>query len=381
MFLFTGFYQTIAAQYLYYRGAASGTSLLTNTAQYIGTASVGLLLLPAWLAKRKRSNKAEFTMVNIGKIKATKTQKEYELLPSGDAEDTFENTLDSKFSNQKEVVNYYLIMAASLLDVMANFTLTIGFFYVGSGMFQVIYSSVVIWCAILSFFFLGRKLLFVQSLCIIGVFIGLALSALGISQDQDDQHTTPPPATATGPTILHSFNMSSTMFGMILTSFATFGYACVYVVSDQIFTVRSSNELPPSPEKACFLVGSCCSCLSMLYLVFYTIPNWNSLVTEEIAKKADHTSTFTIVTIYLMLIFASFIHNLAYYQLIKQIGNVSTGLLNSIRAIVVFGLSHVMFCEMDNGQCFNVWKGWSTLIVVGCVTIFSLSKLHEKEKR
>ncbi|CAG8504523.1 15995_t:CDS:2, partial [Dentiscutata heterogama] len=314
---------------------------------------------------------------------ANKTQKEYQLLPSGDAEDTFDDTgeyMDNKISNQNEVVNYYLIIAASLLDITANFALTIGFFYVGSGMFQVIYSSVVIWCAILSFIFLGRKLLFVQSLCIFGVFIGLALSALGIYQDQGDQHSTPPPATATGPTLLHSFNMSSTMFGMILTSFATFGYACVYVVSDQIFIVRASNELPPSPEKACFLVGSCCSCLSILYIIFYTIPNWNSLVTDEIAKKAEHTSTFTIVTIYLMLIFASFIHNLAYYQLIKQIGNVSTGLLNSIRAIVVFGLSHIMFCEIDNGQCFNVWKGWSTLIVVGCVTIFSLSKLHENKK-
>ncbi|CAG8708387.1 9973_t:CDS:2, partial [Racocetra fulgida] len=121
---------------------------------------------------------------------ATEAQKEYQLLPSGDSEDTLENTND-KFSNQKEVVNYYFIIAASF--------------------------------------------------------------ALGISQNQDDQHTIPPPTTATGPTILHSFNMSSTMFGMILTSFATFGYACVYVVSDQIFIVRVPNELPPSPEKACFL--------------------------------------------------------------------------------------------------------------------------------
>ncbi|CAG8635621.1 92_t:CDS:2, partial [Scutellospora calospora] len=361
MFLFTGFYQTISAQYLYYQGAASGTSLLTNTAQYIGTALVGLLLIPKWWANRKGSRNMEFTMVNIGQIKATEVQKEYQLLPSGDAEDTFEDTLentDSEFSNQKEVVNYNFIVAASLLDVTANFALTIGFFYVGSGMFQVIYSSVVIWCAILSFIFLGRKLLLVQSLCIIGVFIGLALSALGISQNEEDQHTTPPPATATGPTVLHSFNMSSTMFGMILTSFATFGYACVYVVSDQIFVVRVPNELPPSPERACFLVGSCCSCLSMLYVIFHTIPNWNSLVTEEIAKKAEHIDTFTIIIIYLVLIFASFIHNLAYYQLIKRIGNVSTGLLNSIRAIVVFGLSHTMFCEFDSGQCFNVWKGW-----------------------
>ncbi|CAG8778423.1 6830_t:CDS:2, partial [Racocetra persica] len=365
MFLFTGFYQTIAAQYLYYQGAASGIRYNILFYEDIENSKNFQLYNHIILHNVYLQSSHKYCTVHwkclgwaaANTYMATEAQKEYQLLPSGDSEDTLENTND-KFSNQKEVVNYNFIIAASLLDVTANFALTIGFFYVGSGMFQVIYSSVVIWCAILSLIFLGRKLSAVQSLCIIGVFVGLALSALGISQNQDDQHTIPPPTTATGPTILHSFNMSSTMFGMILTSFATFGYACVYVVSDQIFIVRVPNELPPPPEKACFLVGSCCSCLTMLYVIFYTIPNWNSLVTEEIAKKAGYADTFTIIIIYLILVFASFVHNLAYYQLIKRIGNVSTGLLNSIRAIVVFGLSHVMFCKMDDGQCFNVWKGW-----------------------
>ncbi|CAI2181189.1 16674_t:CDS:2, partial [Funneliformis geosporum] len=111
------------------------------------------------------------------------------------------------------------------------------------------------------------------------------------------------------------------MFGMILTSFSTFGYACVYVVSDRILSACTPDTRPPSPEK---------------------------------------------------VLFASFIHNLAYYWLMKELGNVSTGILNSLRAIVVFGLSHFMFCHIDEGQCFNIWKGWSAIIVVGFVTIFSI---------
>ncbi|CAG8755445.1 5929_t:CDS:2, partial [Acaulospora morrowiae] len=376
LFLFTGFYQSIAAQYLYYQGAATGTSLLTNTAQYVGMASVGFLLLPGWWAKRKRrrviiegSNELEFDLLDIDH-KKTRSQNDYQLISNVADEETLADDASmlgsTKLSELKEFINYKFIFAASLLDIIANFTLTIGFFYVGSGMFQVIYSSVVVWCAVLSFLFLGRKLSLLQSLSIIGVFFGLALSALGVSQDSD--HEAPPPATSTGPALLHSFNMSSTMFGMLLTSIATFGYACVYVVTDQLVSIRTPNTLPLNPEKACFLVGSGCTGLSLMYITLYTIPNWDKLVTQEMAKKVPHASDFIIVLTYLVLIVASFVHNFAYYWLMKRLGNVSTGLLNSIRAIVVFGLSHILFCGIDSGQCFNVWKGWSTIVVIGFVT-------------
>lgn len=244
-------------------------------------------------------------------------------------------------------------------------------------MFQVIYSSVVIWCAVISFFFLGRKLTLVQSLSIVGVFIGLALSALGISKGSD--HSTLPPTTPTGPALLHfNLHMTTTMFGMILTSLATFGYACVYVVSDLLVSRRTPDTIPPPPEKACFLVGSGCTVLSAMYIIMYTIPNWDKLVTQEMEKKVPHASTSLIIIIYVVLTIASFIHNFSYYSLMKRIGNVSTGLLNSIRAIVVFGLSHLFFCDIDKGQCFNNWKGFSAILVIGFVTLFSISKMREK---
>ncbi|CAG8444582.1 8271_t:CDS:2 [Diversispora eburnea] len=390
LFLLTGFYQTLAAQYLYYQGAATGTSLLTNTAQYVGMASVGLLLIPSWWANRKGrksiayeptgTTELDFDMEEIKSGK--KAQKDYQLLPNADEEILIEDSsmISDKSSKPKESISFRFIAATSCLDVVANFTLTIGFFYVGSGMFQVIYSSVVIWCAVLSFIFLGRKLSLLQSISIIGVCFGLALSALGISKGtESSDQTTPPPVTSTGPAILHSFNMTTTMYGMILTSLATFGYACVYVVNDLLVSNHKANTIPPTPEKACFLVGSGCTFLSLMYIIIYTIPHWNKLVIQEMEKekKVSDVSTFVIIIIYMVLTMASFIHNLSYYSLMKRIGNVSTGLLNSIRAIVVFGLSHILFCDIDNGQCFNPWKGFSAITVIGFVTIFSISKMRD----
>lgn len=53
-------------------------------------------------------------------------------------------------------------------------------------MYQVIYSSVVIWCAILSYFTMGRTLTTVQWIAIVGTSIGLAISAMGNTSPKGD---------------------------------------------------------------------------------------------------------------------------------------------------------------------------------------------------
>lgn len=57
-------------------------------------------------------------------------------------------------------------------------------------MYQVIYSSVVIWCAILTYIFMGRTLTRLQWIAIFGTSAGLALSSFGnfgINDKEDDE--------------------------------------------------------------------------------------------------------------------------------------------------------------------------------------------------
>ena len=56
-------------------------------------------------------------------------------------------------------------------------------------MYQVIYSSVVIWCAILTFIFMGRSLSKLQWIAIFGTSAGLAVSSLG-NFNSDESATT-----------------------------------------------------------------------------------------------------------------------------------------------------------------------------------------------
>jgi drug/metabolite transporter (DMT)-like permease len=53
-------------------------------------------------------------------------------------------------------------------------------------MYQVIYSSVVIWCAILSYLTMGRTLTPLQWMAIVGTSIGLAISAMGNTSPAGD---------------------------------------------------------------------------------------------------------------------------------------------------------------------------------------------------
>lgn len=75
-------------------------------------------------------------------------------------------------------VQHFAIIKLASLDIIASFALTIGFSIIGSGMYQVIYSSIVVWCAIFTWLFMGRALSWIQWIAIIGTSVGLGISSL-----------------------------------------------------------------------------------------------------------------------------------------------------------------------------------------------------------
>ena len=44
-------------------------------------------------------------------------------------------------------------------------------------------------------------------------------------------------------------------------------------------------------------------------------------------------------------------------------GAVATGVLQALRAVIVFFASHLLFCAGDSAQCFNATKALSALVV------------------
>ncbi|KAG0002240.1 hypothetical protein BGZ79_003365 [Entomortierella chlamydospora] len=249
---------------------------------------------------------------------------------------------------------HWPVFQVAVMDVIANALVTVGFFYVGSGMYQVIYSSIVIWCAILTRIFLGRKLNGIQWLAIFGVTLGLAISAVGTVQDESPD----------GP--VQSWLEKS--FGALVTLGATFLYACVYVLSDKVL---STFDPKPIPEKVCSMVGGYASLLTLVYLCIHTFPNWQTEVVDVV--EARHGSKIGIFMVYPLVTISSMLHSLNYYVLLSRINNIAVGIMQSLRAVLVFVMSHYLFCGISSTQCFNEWKFVSAIVVIGCVTLFSFN--------
>ncbi|KAF9570879.1 hypothetical protein EC968_001318 [Mortierella alpina] len=432
-FLATGIFSTIAVQWLYYEGAASGSSMLTVFFNYVGMICVGLVYaVQTWHTDRKQRRQATTTgagharveydvlMTEVNemteasthddepgvrdhielvshKMSISRKQMEAEA-DSGLRNHTLHHHLrDSEDSDadsdEDDLVVYdaaeeekqrlrmdhpkssfkdhstasadrsepqsswrlhWPVIQVAVMDVIANALVTVGFFYVGSGMYQVIYSSIVIWCAILTRIFLSRKLNNVQWVAIVGVTCGLAISAVGTVQE----------ASPDGP--VQTWLEKS--FGALVTLGATFLYACVYVLSDKVL---STFKPKPIPEKVCSMVGTYASLLTFIYLCVHTFPNWQTEVLDVVA--AHQGSWTTIIIVYPLLTISSLLHSLNYYVLLSRINNIAVGILQSLRAVLVFVMSHYLFCGVSATQCFNQWKFVSAIVVIGCVTLFSFN--------
>ncbi len=105
----------------------------------------------------------------------------------------------------------------------------------------------------------------------------------------------------------------------------------------------------------------------LCYVIFFTIPHWNTLVTQEIAKHRGKTGT--IVFLYFLFLLAEAAFNLLYFVIIERAGALLAGVLQGLRAVCVFAFSSVFFCHLQHSQCFDLFKALSTLIVVGGVMV------------
>ncbi|KAL1931949.1 hypothetical protein VTP01DRAFT_9005 [Rhizomucor pusillus] len=294
-FLLTGVGSTLGVQWLFYVGAASGTSFLVQLSLYIGMIMVGLLI--PWMLKSRQEAAAHLYQ---------DTEKLREVAVEGPI-------------RQKSVAKL------AVLDILANSTVTIGFSMIGSGMYQVIYSSVVVWCAILSYMFMGRLLAKMQWFAIFGTSMGLTLCAL----ENMNQ-----PA---------SSSSASLTLGTAMTLCGTFFYACAYVYADHLL---SQNQPAPLPARLCFYKGLYTTSLTLIWITFYTIPRIDKLIHID-----SHVSLQTVLTRYALITASNATHAWNYYELLDNTGNVATGILQALRAVLVYGLSHVWYCSTDSAQC------------------------------
>lgn len=128
----------------------------------------------------------------------------------------------------------------------------------------------------------------------------------------------------------------------------------------------------PSPRELCARIGQTCVGIIMVYMICYVMPNFDFFVTSQV--RAVSGSPGRIVTGLVLYTFSQLTHAVTYFIMLGHCGAVTTGVMQSIRAVSVFGLSSVIFCAHDQAQCYDTKKGIATFLVVIGVLYYSFAK-------
>eukprot|EP00163_Fabomonas_tropica_P032510 TRINITY_DN8200_c0_g1_i3.p1 TRINITY_DN8200_c0_g1~~TRINITY_DN8200_c0_g1_i3.p1 ORF type:complete len:402 (+),score=76.77 TRINITY_DN8200_c0_g1_i3:260-1465(+) len=314
LFVLSGIFYTIGVQVMSYNGISSPITLIGSLPGYLGMFLVKFY--GQWAEAQRRGGHAAAAAA-----------------PGDQAASPAPSAVPTK-----------ILVFLVVLDVLANALGVMGLMLCGSGIFQVVHSSVVVFAAIFGKIFLGRQVTGGQWAAIVTISLGLAMSA--------DLDGSGGDAVATG---------------LFLSVISTVCYGVVYTATDYALT-RLEN--PPSSEELAGAIGGGSSAVVLVYMAVITVPNWDGFVGT--AVRAQGGSYFISFLAFCLVVLASFGLSLAYFNVLQCYGAVQAGVLQGLRSVGVFFLSWAMFCRYQEAQCMTVMKFLATLVVVTGVVVFSI---------
>lgn len=240
-------------------------------------------------------------------------------------------------------------VALSIAFEISGFSVSMaGLRLAGSGIYQVVHASVVVFSALLSWLVRRKVLNRGQWGGILLVTVGLAVSALG-------EHT-------------HTSSAGEVVTGVLLTLFGSIIYAGNYTLLE----VCSHALESPSPRVLAPRIGTGAATALALYVCIFTLPSWDSVYAAPVAKAGGASSS--ILAGYVVITVSSLAHSVSYFGLLGRVGAVSVGVLQSLRAVAVFLLSAVLFCASQESQCLSLERSVACVTVAGGVILYAYSK-------
>ncbi|GLE03897.1 hypothetical protein PINS_up012808 [Pythium insidiosum] len=403
VFLFTGVFSTCAAQFVFYEGAGDQKAMLLPLCNYLGMMLVGLIPVSNSSATTAKTTSSASTLSTFSEgdsmtaSSSTSTSRprdgdgpddepertdmaedwerrhlvlhddaamELTRRPAvGDAESSYASSdeqesaaeataVQLKVSSSAVIFSASAVQLCIIVSVVLDFAGCIfsnmGLAMAGSGLFQVVYSSVICWSALLSRFVLKKNVSKEEWTGIALVTFGLAFSALGESGGGRNSYVV----------LMGCFN---TLVG------AAF-YGGNYVTGE--YTLKLPER--PQPKELCLKIGTACVGIIAIYQLFFVLPVWHELVTKPIEEA--HGSTSRILVALAGYTLSQLAHGLTYFMLLGSSGAVTTGIMQSLRAVCVFAISSVLYCSRQESQCFDTKRGVATLIVISGVMYYSWAK-------
>jgi drug/metabolite transporter (DMT)-like permease len=181
-------------------------------------------------------------------------------------------------------VSQWKFAGMASVDVFSAVLCILGLQVIGSGVYQVLYSSVVCFTAFFSTCFLRKSHSLLQWLGILAIAGGLALTSHDSVPDHPEHGTT-------------------FVAGILVTLVGCVGYACSYVLNEAMLG-RGGDIVP---QRQCVLVGAYGTLLHLVYFLVFIAPHWETKVVNKVlASGTSGTSSVTelcTVVLYAALIY------------------------------------------------------------------------------
>ncbi|KAK8833597.1 hypothetical protein WA577_001530, partial [Blastocystis sp. JDR] len=334
LFLLSGIFDTLCTQQLVYQGASNMRSMFSIFAYYFSQAIVGFSCIEFGDAGKKKPVLPDIEEAHslVKDEDSRRASEEYEL------------DIDKAMKRYEKKLRLLYVVSA-LLDIMGYVIRTIGMVYCGSGLFQVAFSSVAIFSAVYSRIFLKTNVSAIQWLGIAIVTSGLIVSPLS-SNSQGKSPVT----------------------GILLTLLGAQFYSISYIVNEAITRIPGNK----GTKEICKQVGVINTMICCVVILIDTIPNRAKLIYEPIART--HTNLSSVFVATFVYVISHIIHSYALYSVQGALGAIWTGLLQCIRACVVFFTSGYLYCASDPNQCITWSKIVATILVTCGIAIFTYGK-------
>lgn len=156
----------------------------------------------------------------------------------------------------KDGVNHFGVAMVAVLDVFGQVVLTVGLFYIGSGLYQVIYSSVIVFAAIYNRIFLKRSMSKMTWAAVFFITFGLALTSIGKQESKSSMFSQAEMAQRTG-------------VGFVITMLGTAIFSGCYTLNDALMTGTSTRA---TPRDQCLWVGIYSTAFCLILMLCISIP-------------------------------------------------------------------------------------------------------------
>eukprot|EP00669_Euglena_mutabilis_P013566 TRINITY_DN8539_c0_g1_i1.p1 TRINITY_DN8539_c0_g1~~TRINITY_DN8539_c0_g1_i1.p1 ORF type:complete len:403 (+),score=124.32 TRINITY_DN8539_c0_g1_i1:80-1288(+) len=268
---------------------------------------------------------------------------------------------------------YRVVALVCSVDVLAQSMVMYGQLKVGGGLYVLLYSSSMVWTAVLAHFVLGRELHPQQWVGVGEVTLGLVLSNVHLFLFAEPS--------ASGITAAWD-----PLVGSCVLLLGAVCSACYFVTCEWLMAGGGGEygrTAKPIPHMALAgMTGISTFAILLGYNFVLTLKHGvRALYIEPV--RAAGGSWADIAAVSPLLVLANAVHAAAYFFMLHSLGAVSAGVMKGVRAVAVFVLSATIYCSVDRNQCIvlmenghlgpGVLKCFAMYIVVRGVFAYSVA--------